>query len=295
MLSFILLVAFIACANAQSCGFTRRAAPPSSPFIDECDGIRYYFTVPDQCLSSSCPLLFDAHGFTMTADGQNEGSHLRTIGYANGFIVVNPEKPTRIWIPRTDHPSIWRAYSEVANVYNVNRNRTHFTGFSMGGLMTWDAGCKMSDQICSIAPLAASGYDWWALLDGDCWSTGRGAIGLPNRIPDVLYGAGTLDKLATWPNAEDRREDVLSLYNTTYSRGTVLSQNNAHLWTRWVLGSGNNEVAFEFIQHDYSAYRSTGHCFPGGDDGYAFSCKNDPNPAFIWGEAVIDFFINHPC
>jgi len=231
----------------------------------------------------------------MTADGQNEGSNLRNLGYNNGFIVVNPEKPNRIWTPSRDHPFVWQAYSEVVSVYNVNRNRTHFTGFSMGGLMAWDAGCKMSAEICSVAPLAASGYDWWALLDGDCWATNRNAIGLPARVPDVLYGAGRLDKLATWPNAQQRRDDVLDLYNTTYARGVVLQQNNAHIWTRWTVGSGASEIAFEFIEHEYSTFRSTGHCFPGGADGYVFTCQNDPNPAFTWGEVVIDFFINHPC
>jgi len=292
MKPILFLSLLIAAAAAQNCGFTRRAAPPTNPFVSECDGIRYYFTVPDACVTQSCPLLFDAHGFTMTADGQNEGSNLRNLGYTNGFIVVNPEKPNRIWVTPRDHPAVFNAYAQVVSVYNVNRNRTHFTGFSMGGLMTWDAGCKMADTICSIAPLAASGYDWWAILDGDCWSTGRDAIGLPARVPDVLYGAGRLDKLATWPNAQDRRDDVLELYNTTYARGTVLSEDNLHIWTEWNV---NPNIVFQFIEHEYSAYRSTGHCFPGGDDRSPFTCKNDPNPAFAWGEAVIDFFINHPC
>lgn len=296
MIAFLLVViAAIVHVHGQ-CAIPRQAFPPNNPEVYNCNGIRYYVVAPTSCVTQSCGLIFDAHGFTMTADGQNQGSNMRELGYNAGYIVVNPEKPTRLWIPATDHDQVFEFYDTVVRTYNVNQSLTHFTGFSMGGLMTWDAACRHAHAICSAAPLAASGYDWWALLGEDCWSNGaRNDIGLPPRVPDIFYVAGTLDKLATWGNAQDRRDDVLAVYNTTYGDGTVVSEDNEHLWTRWEVGTLQDPIAFEFVQHDYSAYRSTGHCFPQVTPvDYAFTCKND-RAAWNVGEIVLDFFLNHPC
>jgi poly(3-hydroxybutyrate) depolymerase len=279
------------------CTIPRETFPPTSAEVYSCNGIRYHVVAPPECVVSSCGLIFDAHGFTMTADGQNLGTNMRELGYNRGYIVVNPEKPSRIWAPDTDHDDVMSFYASVISSYAVNRSKTHFTGFSMGGLMTWDVSCRYADLICSAAPLAASGYDWWALLDEDCWSNGaRNDIGLPSpRVPDIFYVAGTKDKLATFGNAQQRRDDVLEVYNTTERAGVVVSSDDEHLRTRWLVDIDRPDLVFEFIQHDYFAYRSTGHCFPQIDPVESFFTCKESNAAWNVGELVIDFFVNNPC
>jgi len=101
----LLLLAIAICVRAQ-CTFPRQAFPPNNPEVYSCEGIRYYVVAPTICVTTSCGLIFDAHGFTMTADGQNLGSNMRQLGYDAGYIVVNPEKPSRLWIPATDHDAV---------------------------------------------------------------------------------------------------------------------------------------------------------------------------------------------
>jgi len=301
---FVFTIFFIAqtavsVAAQRDCELVRSQGVPGNEYRVECDGIRYIIVATAACAINnvSCPLLFDTHGWSMDGDGQARGSNLRTLGYERGYVVVNPEKPNRSWNPSSDHPKVFDFYQQVISTYDINRNRTHFTGFSQGGLQTWDAGCNIGNFVCSIAPLASSVLDSWGLpASEDCWSTSPQSPGLPPRIPDILYTSGHKDRLAPFENAEERRDDILQLYGRTYQQGVVISQDNSHIRTRWTR-AGGNEV-FEFLEHNWFAYGIVGHCFPTKQD------ENSGDGPFVcgstiaeynWGELVLDFFDAHPC
>jgi len=292
----LLLLASYASAQ-RDCDLVRAQGIPGNEYRVECRNIRYIIVAPLACLNTSCPLVFDTHGWSMTGDGQAQGSNIRVLGYNRGYVVVNPEKPNRSWSPSNDHPSVFEFYQQVIDVYDIDRNRTHYTGFSQGGLQTWDAGCLISMHVCSVAPLAASVLDSWGLPPSqDCWSTSPQSPGLPPRIPDILYCSGHRDRLAPFENAEERRDDVLQLYGRTYQQGQVISQDADHLYTEWTR-QGGNEV-FRFFEHDYFTYGIVGHCFPTAQDANSgsgpFVCDGVV-AAYNWGELVLDFFDSHPC
>jgi len=298
-MTLLLLLVTVAMTNAQGdCELFRSQGIPGNEYRVECQRIRYIIVAPAACLNTSCPMLFDVHGFSMTGDGQATATNLRTLGYNRGYIVVNPEKPTRNWIPSQDHELIFDFFDQMVDVYDVNQSRTHFTGFSQGGLSTWGMACERSLAVCSVAPLAASALDSWGFpASEDCWQTAPTSPGLPPRIPDILYVSGYRDRLAPFDNAEDRRDDVLQLYGLNYNQGTVISQDSNHLWTRWTRPQGGE--IFEFMEHDFNAYGGVvGHCVPyagnaNSGDG-PFVCRNNPSP-FNWGDIVLDFFDANPC
>ena len=85
---------------------------------------------------------------------------------------------------------------------------------------------------------------------------------------------------------------------------SVVSMDVNHLRTRYTNASG---TVFDFLEHDYSstervilsATELRGHCYPGSSDpgteqGQLFSFACEQSSAFAWGEAAVQFFIDHP-
>jgi len=254
-------------------------------FSIACDGLDYEFAVPATC-STGCALIFDVHGATMDGDEQDRATNIREIGNRAGYIVVNPSNRGTYWNMGIDHPKVHDMFLDAITTYRVNQNRTHITGFSQGGLMTWDFICYYPEDICSAAPIAASAQDSWTI-----WSAGKsncfeGRVSPPNPPIDILYHSGESDGLSSFRYAEDQRDGVLEAYGMA-GLGTLVSESRTHEWRRWVNAAG---TTFEFGAHD------SGHCMPtmgvgnGGGSG-VFACDNEYN----WGDAVVDFFTAHQC
>ena len=88
---------------------------------------------------------------------------------------------------------------------------------------------------------------------------------------------------------------MIKVYAAT--KTTTVSSDGAHTWDRYTSAKG---TVFEFVQHDYTgAALIQGHCFPGSKDpsgqpGQVFSFKCNQTSAFVWGQAVMQFFLAHP-
>jgi len=52
--------------------------------------------------------------------------------------------------------------NEIADEYNVDRDRITLTGISMGGFGTWEIGLQASHMFAAIAPLCSGGMSWRA-------------------------------------------------------------------------------------------------------------------------------------
>ncbi|MGZ3450763.1 MAG: alpha/beta hydrolase family esterase [Polyangiales bacterium] len=259
----------------------------------ECDGLRYDVSVPKACETSSCGLVLDIHGLSMSARIEDANTNMRALGDKYGYVVVqpsaNPAPPDRsfglpdpkmpVWLPDVDETRIFAFLEHAIDKLAIDRDRVHMTGFSLGGMMTWRIFCKHAEVFASIAP--ASGAKGCSF----------DAHEMPSREAPVLYLHGHGDQLVPYYSATELRDRVVRAWNMhAIERG---------IGARYASTSG---LVFEFIDHHLASKQKVelgGHCFPGSHDPgtapgqlYSFACEGPS--AFVWGDLVMDFFRAHP-
>jgi hypothetical protein len=269
-----------------------------------CGGeVTFTYDVPEICIQRACGLIVDVHGFCMNANQLDENTHMRALGARHGFIVVQPTAPGGLipeWTPRQD-PEIHAFVDRMVEAFHVNQRRIHVAGYSQGGSMTWRFICESQERYASFAPSSGGpACDNFPDPGYVCLADGQG---VPDRQVPVLYQHGRFDVRAPFACAERNRDELVRGWNL--SPASVLSEDEGHSRTRYV---GESGVVFEFVDHGYRAQRDLltatqvdGHCVPGGTQVSPWpetfcpvylSC--DGEPAYRWGEEVIDFFIRHP-
>ncbi len=252
-----------------------------------CDGLSYAVSVPDACVGCACGLVFDVHGFTMSAAMEEANTRIAALGRARGYVVVQPSASgtPASWNAGVDDPKVFDFMQRTIAALHIDEKRVHFTGFSQGGDMTWRFLCDHSDILASVAPAAFHNDN------DDCFSEGTA----PPNIRPILYLHGTSDSIVAYSTAITSRDRVIAAQSL--GAGMEIAGDDDHRWTRY---EGPSGAVFEMLDHDYSgAALIDGHCFPGSTDPggapgqfFPFSC--DPPNAFTWGEAVMDFFEAHP-
>ncbi len=75
--------AYIVDPPTETCPITNinPTPSPSEPRQYECDGIIYTVSVPLGCEKGGCGLIIDQHGALMSAENQNDGTHMREFGW----------------------------------------------------------------------------------------------------------------------------------------------------------------------------------------------------------------------
>lgn len=275
------------------------SAPEPSGCIDDasagahhydCDGLVYDARVPAQCLKQACGLIFDVHGFSMSGAMQEANTDLADLGEKYGYVVFQPNAagtpPLASWMPATDDDKVFAVLQLAIEVWHIDPDRVHFTGFSQGGAMTWRMLCKHADVFASVAPGAEA-----ACFDG---------TQEPSREVPILYLQGTADALVSYTgSAVPQRDAVVSSWKM--GAGEKVAGDADYERTRYTSPNG---TVFEFLQHDYKAKDPClivslgGHCFPGSEDpgnaaGQACSFACVPPNAFHWGQEVMKFFREH--
>jgi pimeloyl-ACP methyl ester carboxylesterase len=263
---------------------------PKADHVVTCSGLKWNLSVPAQCVTKACGLVVDVHGFSMSGKMEDANTNLVALGAQHGFIVVNPNAdpapPLADWKAAQDDSKVFDFMQRTMKAFHVDPKRVHFTGFSQGGDMTWRFVCDHSDVIASAAP-AAFGHS----VAESCFSKGK----QPAREMPLLYMHGTKDALVAFSTAEAARDAVVQVLGM--KKGTPVSTNAEHLWDRYTNSKG---TVFEMLQHDYTgATLLGGHCYPGSSDpggqpGQVFSFKCDQTSPFVWGKAVMEFFLAHP-
>lgn len=274
-----------------------RAGDQSVP----CAGITHELSVPEQCLTESCGLIFDVHGGTMSGPMEDKNTQLAALGKQHGYVVVHPTAKGGIWSAAVDDPKVLGFMQDVAAAYHTDPKRLHLTGLSQGGYMSWRFLCRHSELFGSVAPAAAAGKANISAEVG-CTFTGQD---VPSAEMDILYLHGEQDGLVPFQNAVTLRAAVIAHYGMT--QVGVVAGDATYTRTRYSTPSGR---VFEVLQHDYVSNSAVGappfgvaikgHCFPGSDDlkvtlpGQLMSFGCNPPNSFTWGEEVIKFFIAHP-
>ncbi len=109
------------------------------------------------------PLLFTLHGYNQDAAWAHSATKMDNVAEREKFIVVYPDAINRSWDMSgpNDYNFLMAIIDTVDNKYGIDRERIYSCGFSQGGFMTFQLGCRYSDIFAAIAP--TSGH-----LNGDC-------------------------------------------------------------------------------------------------------------------------------
>jgi poly(3-hydroxybutyrate) depolymerase len=275
-----------------------------------CDGVQFKVMLTPECIERACGLIVDVHGWLSNPDEQERRSTLARAAMDNGgYIVIQPGElgTPSDWDPDTHYDVVFEFMQQAMDAYDVDRRRVHFTGFSQGGLMTWQFVCDYPDVIASAAPLSA--------IEIDCFRNGPG----PSRDVPLFFISGVADPLVryhgpvralTVPHTlvavmYDYAMVTVDAADYEYADGSGLlvdpsgridavapdarfevvdgSEQGSYLWTRYTNAEG---VVFEHLRHD------NGHVYPDNPDNPLF--PEEPAVWFSVGEAILEFFIANP-
>jgi poly(3-hydroxybutyrate) depolymerase len=273
-----------------------------------CEGLDFEISVPDECLTHACGFITEVHGFGMNAALMNGHTHMRELGAAKGYIVMQPSAPGAVlasaWSPSND-AQVFAIMQRVMRVWHVDPRRVHFDGYSMGGWMTWRFVCAHSDLLASAAPIAAG-----LAMGTSCPFDASGAVpagqpGIPSQQIPILYTHGKNDGLVNFSQAMTERDAVVAAWYPGV-QPKVVAQAFDYEWDRYENSEGN---VFEFVQHDWECgfvlplggnqIPLKGHCFPGSNQFLGCGRANTKVDGgveypFNWMETVLQFFIDHP-
>lgn len=161
-MKFLTLLTFLigfGASNAQACG------TDSDCFVDERS---YRIAFPPQSEQVSAAIVF-AHGFGGSAQETMNNNQLAILADDLGVALVALQSASVDW----ELPFSPRAYDSDGSVefayvdavledlrtrHNIDTNNMLMTGFSAGGMMTWNLACYRSTSFIGFAPL--SGTFW---------------------------------------------------------------------------------------------------------------------------------------
>ncbi len=131
----------------------------------------YLLYVPDAYDGSEAvPLMFNFHGFSMTASAQLSSADMRSLADSENFILVYPQGAL------LDGFSHWNAgleseenksdtddlgfasalIDELAANYNIDTERVYACGYSNGGFFSYFLACFLSDKIAAIGSVSGT-------------------------------------------------------------------------------------------------------------------------------------------
>jgi polyhydroxybutyrate depolymerase len=147
------------------------------------------------------PIVVALHGWPMTAEHMSEVTHLAAVADAHGFAVVFPQGYQDSWAVPGGLPTpaneagiddvafIRSLLDSIGPEHGLDLSRVVATGISNGGHLVQTLGCKLSDRLIGIVPVAAP------------FPVGSPAECQPSRPLSVLEIVGTDDQeRATFPS-----------------------------------------------------------------------------------------------
>lgn len=263
-----------------------------------CGGLRVDAHVPAACEAPGCGLILELHGDTGTGLLMDGHTNLRALGDLHGYIVIAPSGP-----PWPGGPgSTWHASNDATlvdlttqfrDVFRVDANKVHVTGFSRGAFVTWRLLCDHADLFASAAPGGAG--DGTDFGETTCFSQGR----RPSRDLPILFLMGQQDAAVGYPSLVQIRDAAVA----TYQLGgpVMLDADTTYHHDRWAGSAGSTVI--ETFDHGYLTVAdgpfgsARGHCIPGSTSDpyaaqYAIPCALPDS--FVWGAQVMQFFLAHP-
>jgi len=114
------------------------------------------------------PLLFNFHGYGMSANDQMTVLNMRAVADTAGFIIVYPQGTLHWGSPHWNVGS-WTIGSNADDIgfteamidklttnYNIDLNRVYSCGYSNGGYFSFELACQLSDKIAAIGSVGGA-------------------------------------------------------------------------------------------------------------------------------------------
>ena len=199
---------------------------------------RTYNVIVPKNLGENRPLLIFCHGYNQDAgwmqnnEFKNETVSMEAVCDTAKFICVFPNGIDRAWDTGGDRDInfIKAIIEKMVTQYKIDRNRIYMGGFSMGGMLTYNAINKMSDQIAAFVSCS-----------GPAVVTPKSGL---RPIP-LLHIQGTADN---WGNVQPALNPWIK-HNGCSTTDKVISNYNGfggaklHIW-----GPGNDGVEVRLIE-----------------------------------------------
>ena len=182
------------------------------------------------------PLMFNFHGWSMTADNQMTWTNMRPIADTAGFILVYPQGSLLGGITHWNVGS-WNYWSSADDIgfteamidtlaanYNIDLDRVYSCGYSNGGYFSYELACQLSSKIAAIGSV------------GGTMSTETFNACNPSRPMPVVSIHGTADSVVFYNGGEPfnskSQEDVLSYWtqqNNTDTNSIAINLPNIYI------------------------------------------------------------------
>lgn len=167
--------------------------------------------------SSSVPLLFNFHGYGMSANNQMSYGNMRAVADTAGFILVYPQGTLFLGSPHWNVGS-WTLFSTADDIgfteamidtlaanYNIDLNRVYSCGFSNGGYFSFVLACQLSAEIAAIGSV------------GGTMSTETYNSCNPSHPTPVVTIHGTDDALVSYSGGNPNNSESLPDVNTYWA------------------------------------------------------------------------------
>lgn len=119
-------------------------------------------------LGAKPPLVYVIHGFNMSGMQQMQLTRMNAVADTGKFIVAYPNalrngSNQQAWdmTGPDDYAYLLSLIDTAAGRYGIDRDRVYVSGFSMGGFLSFNLGCRYADRIAAIAPVSG-------LLNQEC-------------------------------------------------------------------------------------------------------------------------------
>ena len=157
----------------------------------------YYVPAIYYTANKPVPLILNIHGWTGSSMKQESYADFRKIADTANFIVVHPQalpqsgfnswNTTQTYGPSaSDKVYLMQVLDTLIAKFKINPKRIYSTGFSQGGLLSYDMACFYSTRFAAIASVSAG------------MSTSHRAICNPQHPMPIMEIHGTKDQLATY-------------------------------------------------------------------------------------------------
>jgi poly(3-hydroxybutyrate) depolymerase len=142
-------------------------------------------------LKENSPLLISCHGMDQDPNYQQSNTHWETVADTASFVVVYPRGGTgyNTWDISGDKDTKWMTeiIAQMEKDYKINTKRVYLSGFSMGGMFTYNAMSKIADKIAAFAPTSGTNV--------------MGASKAQRPVP-IIHPHGTTDDVLQYSQVE---------------------------------------------------------------------------------------------
>lgn len=168
--------------------------------------------------NSAVPLMFNFHGYTMTANDQMTwGGDMRSVADTAGFILVYPQGTL---LGGSTHWNVgsWTSFSTADDIgfteamidsisanHNIDLSRVYSCGYSNGGYFSFELACQLSGQIAAIGSV------------GGTMSSETYAACNPSHPTPVVTIHGTSDAVVSYYGGNPFNSESLSNVNSYWS------------------------------------------------------------------------------